>query len=160
MPSTYHQPSKAPETAWARHIDRFMRREGWSQTRAFRAARQALGLAQDSRSAFLPYLVGREPDEDQAKALATVFGWPDPEEELKPPAGPTDPLIAALSRQAAAIEQLVARIDQLIESRDQGVRDLAEVLAEAIAGQRSTLGRTRDGGTPGDAAAASSRRNQ
>jgi hypothetical protein len=87
-----------------------MQREGWSQTKAFKAARVALKLGEDSRSAFLPYLLDKDPDDGQAKALASVFGWPEAEEEPKQVPPPAD--------LASAITDLVVEL-RLWRTKDQ-----------------------------------------
>jgi hypothetical protein len=144
MRSMYRPPSKPPETPWARHIDRVMQREGWSQTKAFKVAREALGLGEESRSAFLPYLIDKEPDAEQAKALASVFGWPDAEDEPKqtPPAPAEDPVVEAINRQTKAIERLADHVEALLASRDKDLAALALTVGQALRG-RAAPDRTR-----------------
>lgn len=118
MGTRYRNPSKQPRTAWAVHIDRYMREHGMSQQGAFEAARQALGLGPKSRAAFLPFLEGREPDTREAEALASVFGWPDPESDQPAEAEPgLAAALTMLAQELAALRverrELVGRVTDL-----------------------------------------------
>lgn len=86
----YHAPNVPPVTAWARHLDAVARAEGLSQSGLFRKLREAVALGPESRSAFLPYLVDKEPDADQARALAAIVGWPTEPGPDRTPAAPPD----------------------------------------------------------------------
>jgi hypothetical protein len=90
------------------------RAEGLSQSGLFRKLREAVGLGLESRTAFRPYLQDKEPDENQAKALAAIVGWP-PEPETKPePDAPDDSLAAAIRDQSKAIRDNTAAVQQLL----------------------------------------------
>lgn len=139
MATRYRHPTKAPQTAWAVHIDRYMRENGLSQQGAFELAHKALGLGPKSRTAFLPFLEAREPNESEAQALASVFGWPSPDDD--PPAVPVDDAVAAaIDRQTDVMRELLAEFRQSREDRAL-LHDLAaqvhelrtRVLAEADA---------------------------
>lgn len=144
MASRYQPPSKAPQTAWARHIDRFMREKGLSQTQAFEMAQGPLGLKPKSRASFLPYLEKREPTEYEAQALASVFGWPAPEDE---PAQTVEDqsVAAAIREQTAAIRANTDAVRQLLEALTARVMtpELAQAYRElGAAGLPTHPGRT------------------
>jgi hypothetical protein len=135
----YHTPNVPPVTAWAKHLDAVARAEGLSQSGLFRKLRDAVALGPESRTAFRPYLVDKEPDADKARGLAAIVGWPtEPAPDLNPPAGadpPKDPMLVAMERQAEAIENLVLRIDRLLESRDKDLAALALTVGQALQGR-------------------------
>lgn len=115
--SRYTPPPASPVTAWARHIDAVRRERNLSQTATFRLLGAAVDLLGDSRSAFLPYLVDKQPTEAQAKALAAIIGWPpaEPEPVADPLVGePTDlaSALAALTRELAAMRIEVAALQR------------------------------------------------
>jgi hypothetical protein len=104
----------------------------------FRKLRDAVGLGPESRSAFLPYLADKEPDETQAKALAAIVGWPPepetPASEPEPTRAP-DPVAAAIDRQTAVMQALV---DGLLSERAadrRRIEDLERTVAR-LAGAR------------------------
>lgn len=129
-PSSYYRPpTKQPVSRWARHIDAWMRREGLSQTGAFRRLRAAFGLGEESRSAFLPYLVNKPLDDAQQRAVAAIIGWPpEVEETKKEPEGDTLGLVKALT------EALLLQAQALTDIR----LELAEAARTAAAERAAT----------------------
>jgi hypothetical protein len=103
----YRTPSEALRGAWARHIDAWMQRERLSIQAAHDRLHGGLHMSPKSRTAFRAiYLGKRQPNEDEAKYLATVMGWP-PDPDAEPIAGSSDMerLIASNLRLSAAIEE-------------------------------------------------------
>jgi hypothetical protein len=76
----YRASTNQPKTAWARHLDQVMRDRDWSRVRLFEEVGAELGYRGKSRSAMLPLLVDKEPDEAKAAVLRKHFGDPPPEE--------------------------------------------------------------------------------
>lgn len=112
MAVTYTRLARPPQTAWARHLDAVRIERDWSGTQMFEDAREALGLRPKSRTAFMSLLIDDEPNERQAKALAELYGAPQPGTEAEPqPAPDAATLAAILDRQVAINELLVARLD-------------------------------------------------
>jgi hypothetical protein len=112
VPTVAYRPSsQIPATAWARHLDRVRRERGWSATRMFEEVLADLHLGEKSRSAFLPLLGDRQPDDETATVLARHFGEPRPEDQV--PATGSEPVsleerrVLALERQATAAEAQV-----------------------------------------------------
>lgn len=120
-PSSYYRtPTKAPSSKWARHIDAWMRREGLSQTSAFKRLRGAFGLGEESRSAFLPYLVNKPLDDAQQAAVAAIIGWPPevPEETQEPGQSPD-------------VAGLVAALRNALQAQAEALTDIRLELARA-----------------------------
>lgn len=141
----YHPPQSAPRTAWARHLDAYMRGNGLSVSGLYRLVYGPLGYSAESRTAFRPFLVDREPDEAQARALASVVGWPDEPEPAPAPAPAPDlaSALLALAGELAAlreerrdlasrVEDLSAQVDLLVEA-DRARRDSAARAARGAA---------------------------
>jgi transcriptional regulator with XRE-family HTH domain len=127
MSTGYRPPSTEPQGRWARHIHAFRKANGWSQTRGFERTREALGLSEKSRSAYIDLDIGRrEPKPEEAEALASVYGWPT-EEEPEPTTEPT--LAAALMALAGEIR--AAREERAtVEARLRGLEGAVALLAQ------------------------------
>lgn len=134
VPSRYVPLSRPPRGAWARHIQAKRREWGWSQQHAFERLRDGLHLGPKSRASYVKIDEGgRQPTEDEAAYLASVFGWPE-DEAAEPPAQADAiltavnalvqelreeraALLAALSEQGRVIAVLLARLQGLEESQ-------------------------------------------
>ncbi len=106
----YQRPNTPPTTAWARHLDAIAQEKGLSQSGLAEWLHDAVGLGPKSRTAFRPYLQGKEPTKEQAQALAAIVGWP--------PAEPNPPVIVKLpadpmERIAAAVEDIARTLASL-----------------------------------------------
>ena len=133
-PMAYRASAQEPKTAWARHLDQVRRARGMSATAMFETVGPDLGLGPKSRSAFLPFLVDKDPDEAEAAILARHFGWPPAElQTQKVGATPSgDALADALKaiaeelrlarEERAATERRLAYLEAVI-SRLVGPRD-------------------------------------
>lgn len=87
-----------------------MRDRGWSRVRLFEEVGAELGYSAKSRSAMLPLLIDKEPDETQAAVLRKHFGEPEP---VAVSESTTEPSLAAAimllvdELQAARVERQV-----------------------------------------------------
>lgn len=123
----YRPPSRPPRGARATHLHAVRRDRDLSQTQAFELVYAGLGISPKSRAVYLAIDMGdRQPTATEAEYLASVFGWPSEPTEATESG---DPLVAALTRQSAAIEALVeelrlARAGQVVAN---------DVLLQAIA---------------------------
>ena len=136
----YRPPTHPPETAWARHLDAVRKTNGWSQVRLFEEIGPDLGYAPKSRSAILPLLWNREPDEAQAAVLRRHFG--DPPAELDRPPAPEPTLAAALS--ALGEELRAARQERAaMEDRLLGLEATVRLLTERSEPKHSAPGAPR-----------------
>ena len=106
--------------------------------------REGLGLGSKSRAAYAAIDMGdRQPSEAEAEYLASVFGWP-PDDYAEETVEVT-PLVAALERQARAIEALVEEMRRERIVQTEGMAALLEGLGSlgATPSRRGTpLGRT------------------
>lgn len=105
--------------------------------------REALEYGPDSRTAFRPYLVDKEPDEDDARKLAAIVGWPPVETEPQP-----DLVIGKPADLATAILALTAELTAMREERMElvgRVRDLEASVKGLVA---PSVEGTGDGATP------------
>lgn len=121
---SYRPPSHPPKTAWARHLDSALKERDWSRVRFFEEVGTELGYKPKSRSAVLPYLVDREPDETVAAVFRRHFGDP-PAEPALIVTEPEPTLAAALS--ALAVELRESR--RARETTEERLRALETELA-------------------------------
>jgi hypothetical protein len=153
----YTTPTKPPLTRWARHIDAWMRANGQSPTGAARVLGAAVGLGPNSRSGFLPYLYKKEPNEEQAKALAAIIGWP-PEAAPEPTTAtetvdPTAALITAMTGALLAQTQALTELRaDLVEARD-AAKSEREAMTKMLARLEARLAELPLPGGTGSAAA-------
>jgi 5'-deoxynucleotidase YfbR-like HD superfamily hydrolase len=102
---------------------------GWSQQRAFEELRFGLQFGPKSRASYRALDIGtRIPTILEQEFFVSYFGKsPDDLPDLVEPTEPADALVAALTRQAAAIEALVG---ELQKEREDG-RDVATAFDRA-----------------------------
>lgn len=133
---SYRPPSRPPVGGWAKHLHKIRRERDLSQQQAFELVSEGLHLSPKSRAVYIALDMGdRQPRPDEAEYLATVFGWPE-EQDTPTPAADQAALIAALTRQAEALERQTAAIDALVVQMTrvaEGQVGMGSVLAE-IAG--------------------------
>lgn len=110
----YRASTNQPKTAWARHLDQVMRDRDWSRVRLFEEVGAELGYRGKSRSAMLPLLVDKDPDEAKAAVLRRHFGDP-PEAPAEVPAAEPD-LAALIKLQTAAIDRQTAMLRAVLEA--------------------------------------------
>ena len=130
----YQRPSVPPTTAWARHLDAIGREKGLSQSGLAEWLHDAVGLGPKSRTAFRPYLQDKEPNADQAKALAAIVGWPKAE-----PAARTDPLLGKPADLATALRDLTLELAAWRTERAAWERGVLAALAATEGLARSAL---------------------
>lgn len=146
-PNRYRPPSRPPVSAWARHLDAYQREHGLSQTGLFKLVRDALGYGPDSRTAFRPYLVAKEPDEQDARKLAAIVGWPPAETEPQP-----DPLIGKAPDLAAALVMLTTELGAWRQEREALVARVADLEATVAGLVPATPSAVENGAHEGPAA--------
>lgn len=122
----------------------------WTQEEAFGKLRGGLGLGPKSRSAYVMLERGtREPAPAEQRFLVDFYRA----EPVEPPA-PTEgnaAMVAALNRQAAAMEALTARLEQLLIGPADG---WTAVLADSIGAAMAQTLASRATGSGGSAAPA------
>lgn len=132
---SYRPSSNPPVTAWARHLDKVMREQGWSRVRLFEEIAPEMGWAPKSRSAMLPLLEDREPTEAQAQILARHFGEPPVTNEPAPDkegTGSTAEIVAAIREQTMAMRELVEEL-RLSRAEQVGMNEGLVAVAAQVA---------------------------
>lgn len=107
-----------------------MQANGLSRTGAFRKLRHIWELGEESRTAWLPYLIDKPIPEDLEEALAAVVGWPpEAEPEPEPVATPAPDLAAALMALAKSNQAMADELGALRQERASLSGRLAELEA-------------------------------
>lgn len=129
-----------PRGKWGTFLVREREARGWTQETAFDALRSGLGLGPKSRSSYVGLERGSKlPDREQREYLVQFYGA----EPADVPESPSEQatLIAALTRQAEAMEALVGELRMARTTQD--ARD--EVLVRLVAALAPQARRDEDG---------------
>src|SRR5262249_10941104 len=116
-------------------IDAWMRVEGLSKSGAYKKLRHIWGLGDESRSAWLPYLIDKPVPAELEPALAAIVGWP-PEDDAEPEPAP-EPDASALGDLAQALQSIAVELKESREERAALRQERADLKVHVAALERS-----------------------